>query len=173
MQMFTKHFMPADQLDKLLFFALIAGSLLALGISRFIGWNSSPSAAPVGFYWREKPQLQRGQLVEVCLPYSWAQFAIERGYIAHSRRCPDGSEPLAKTILGMPGDTLWIDPATVLKEDTLGRPMPHVFGLQHVGTGQIWLFGSARNSFDSRYYGAVPAANVIANLAPLWTWGSK
>ena len=173
MQMFTKHFMPADQLDKLLIFALIAGSLLALGISRFIGWNSSPSAAPVGFYWREKLQLQRGQLVEVCLPYGWAQFAIERGYIAHSHRCPDGSEPLAKTILGMPGDTLWIDPATVLKKDTLGRPMPHMFGLQHVGNGQIWLHGSARNSFDSRYYGVVPAANVIANLAPLWTWGSK
>jgi hypothetical protein len=38
---------------------------VVVGLSRFIGWNSSPSAAPVGFYWRSKPALKRGQLVEV------------------------------------------------------------------------------------------------------------
>ena len=148
-------------------------AVVAVGLSHWIGWNSSPSAAPVGFYWREKPELKRGQLVEVCLPRGWAQFAMERGYIGYSWRCPDGSEALAKTVLGMPGDTLWIDPATVLPRDHLGRPMPHVFGREHLKAGVVWLHGSAPNSFDSRYYGAVPIANVIANLSPLWIWGKQ
>jgi conjugative transfer signal peptidase TraF len=148
---------------------IIFAALLAS--SHWIGFNSSASAAPVGFYWRGTVALKRGQLVEVCLPHAWADFSIARGYIGHSARCSDGSEPLGKTILGMPGDTLWIDPATVLKQDMLGRPMPHYFERQHIDKGQIWLFGSARNSFDSRYFGEVPMANVIATLTPLWTWG--
>src|SRR5215831_5085283 len=101
--MFTRHFVLANQLDKLLFFALIAGSLLALGISRFIGWNSSPSASPVGFYWRSVPHVERGQLVEVCLPPQWAKFAIDRGYIGYSSLCADGSQPLIKIVRGLPG----------------------------------------------------------------------
>jgi conjugative transfer signal peptidase TraF len=151
---------------------IVNAGLLALA-SRFVGLNTSTSAMPEGFYWRMAAHPARGQAVEVCLPHAWAKFAIERRYIGHSWRCPDGSEAVGKMIMGMPGDTVTVDPATVLKVDTLGRPMPHVFGPQHLGIGQIWLYGSARNSFDSRYYGAVPAANVIANLAPLWTWGGK
>jgi conjugative transfer signal peptidase TraF len=163
--------MLANRLNKLLTLGAIVSTLLTVGAAHWIGWNSSPSAAPVGFYWRSDKRLKRGGLVEVCLPHAWAEFAIERGYIGHSWRCPDGSEPLGKTVLGMPGDTLWIDPATVLPRDHLGRPMPHVFGLEHLGPDEIWLHGTAHNSFDSRYFGAVPMANVIATLSPLWTWG--
>jgi conjugative transfer signal peptidase TraF len=162
-----------QKLLKLLLIVTGVSIFAAVSLSRLVGWNSSPSAAPVGFYWRSAPHLERGQLVEVCLPSAWAQFAIARGYIGYSWRCPDGSEALAKTVVGMPGDTLWIDPATVLPRDHLGRPMPHVLGREHLKAGEIWLHGSAPNSFDSRYYGAVPIANVIANLSPLWTWDSR
>ena len=152
---------------------LIVSAVVVVGLSRFIGWNSSPSAAPVGFYWRSKPALKRGQLVEVCLPHGWAKFAIDRGYIGYSSLCADGSQPLIKIVRGLPGDTLWIDPATVMKTDTPGRPMPHAFGMQHLGPGQIWLYGAAPKSFDSRYFNSIPTANVIADMTPLWTWGSK
>jgi conjugative transfer signal peptidase TraF len=153
---------------------LIVSVGVVIGLSRFIGWNSSPSAAAVGFYWREKPHLQRGQLVEVCLPPQIAELGIERRYISHSWLCPDGSQPLIKMVLGMPGDEIDITPSMVLNKDRGGRSMEHVtFGQHQVGAGQIWLYGSARNSWDSRYYSAVPMANVIANLTPLWTWGSK
>jgi conjugative transfer signal peptidase TraF len=158
------------ELPKLLLIVTGVSILAVVGLSRSVGWNSSPSAAPVGFYWRSAKPLKRGDLVEVCLPHAWADFAIARGYIGHSSLCPDGSEPLGKTVLGMPGDTLWVDPATVLPRDRLGRPMPHVFGREHLGPDEIWLHGTARNSFDSRYFGPVPLANVIANLTPLWTW---
>jgi conjugative transfer signal peptidase TraF len=171
--MFTRYFVLADRLDLLLAFALIASTLLAIPAAHYIGWNSSASAAPIGFYLRTAPQPKRGQLVEVCLPPAWAQFAMDRGYIRHSWRCPDGAEPLGKIIAGMPGDVLEIDPATVLRVDSRGRPMPHVLGKEHIGINQVWLYGSARKSFDSRYFGPVPIANVIANLTPLWTWGKR
>jgi conjugative transfer signal peptidase TraF len=171
MQMFTRYFTLANRPDLLLAFGLIASTLLAIPAAHYIGWNSSASAAPIGFYLRTAPHPKRGQLVEVCLPPAWAKFAMERGYIRHSWRCPDGSEPLGKIIAGMPGDVLDIDPATVLRVDSRGRPMPHVFGKEHIGKDQIWLSGTARKSFDSRYFGTIAEENVIANLSPLWTWG--
>jgi conjugative transfer signal peptidase TraF len=155
----------------LLAFLLIASTLLAIPAAHYIGWNSSTSAAPIGFYLRTPPHPKRGQLVEVCLPPEWARFAMDRGYIRHSWRCPDGSEPLGKIIAGMPGDTLDIDPATVLRVDSMGRPMPRVSGTERIGKDQVWLSGTARKSFDSRYFGTVPETNIIANLTPLWTWG--
>jgi conjugative transfer signal peptidase TraF len=171
--MFTRHFTLATWLDTLLAFGLIASTVLAIPAAHYIGWNSSTSAAPIGFYLRTAPHPKRGQLVEVCLPHAWAEFGIARGYIRHSWRCPDDSEALGKIVAGMPGDTLWIDPATVLPRDSMGRPMPHYFGMQHLKPGEIWVYGSARKSFDSRYFGPVPMANVIANLRPLWTWGKR
>jgi len=158
---------------RLLYVTLLVSFSALLVSTRWVGLNTSPSSAPVGFYWREKPALKRGQLVEVCLPSAWARFARGRGYIGHSWNCPDGSESIVKVIRAMPGDTLWIDPATVLSADTQGRPMPHVFGNQHLGKNQVWLYGKARNSLDSRYVGPVPAANVRANWEPLWTWGEQ
>jgi conjugative transfer signal peptidase TraF len=152
---------------------LFLGAAFLLATAHFIGWNSSASAAPIGFYLRSAPHPKRGQLVEVCLPPEWADFAMARGYIRRSWRCPDGSEALGKIVIGMPGDTLWIDPATVQAHDSLGRPLPHNSRFQHLGAGQIWVYGSAAKSFDSRYFGAVPMANVIANLTPIWTWGKQ
>jgi conjugative transfer signal peptidase TraF len=151
---------------------LVVSSLLTLLIgSHFIGFNASPSAAPVGFYWRLPPRPGRGKLVEVCLPEAVAEFAIARGYIGYGS-CPGGAESVGKIVLGMPGDTVDVDPATVLKTDSFGRPMGHApFGTYHVPAGQIWLHGSARNSWDSRYFSSVPITDVIANLTPLWTRG--
>jgi conjugative transfer signal peptidase TraF len=150
---------------------LFVYAILVCCTAHLVGVNTSPSAAPVGFYWRSAPHPERGQLVEVCLPPNVARFGVERGYINHSWRCPDWSEPVGKIIAGMPGDEVDIEPATVLKTDTLGRPINHVaFGQHKVEPGQVWLSGLARNSWDSRYWGEVPIANVIANLTPIWTW---
>jgi conjugative transfer signal peptidase TraF len=166
--------MVAIPSQKLVAIALGVSILLAaIGASHFIGFNSSPSAAPVGFYWRTAPRPERGKLVEVCLPEEVARFGIERGYIGYGS-CPGHAESLGKTVLGMPGDIVTLDPATVLKTDHLGRPIDHFpFGKYRVKPGEVWLSGTARNSFDSRYFGGVPISNVRANLSPLLTWGGR
>jgi conjugative transfer signal peptidase TraF len=140
-------------------------------LSSFIGVNTSASAAPIGVYLRTAPRVQRGQLVEVCLPHEIARLGVKRGYLGRGWQCADGSESVGKVILGLPGDVIYIDPAIVLATDTAGRSVEHFpFGFYQLKTGEIWLFGSNPHSWDGRYYGPVPMKNVRASLAPLWTW---
>jgi conjugative transfer signal peptidase TraF len=150
--------------------ALVVNILGAVILSRFVGFNSSTSAAPIGFYWRTAPRLGRGKLVEFCLPEDVGEFAYARGYIGHGL-CPGSTEALGKIIIGMPGDTVTVDPGAALKRDTAGRPMEHFpFGPYRVPAGEVWVQGTARNSFDSRYFGPIPLSKLRANLEPLLTW---
>ena len=74
-------------------------------------------------------------------------------------------------MMGMPGDIVTVDAATVLRTDRVGRPLEHFsFGQYRVRAGEVWVKGTARNSFDSRYFGPVPIANIRASLEPLVTW---
>jgi conjugative transfer signal peptidase TraF len=109
-------------------------------------------------------------LVEFCLPEDVAVFAEARGYIGHGS-CPGDTQSLGKIVMGMPGDMVRVDPAATLKSDSAGRPMEHFpFGQYRVPAGEVWVHGAARNSFDSRYFGPVPIANIRASLEPLVTW---
>src|SRR6516165_12409525 len=108
--MFIRYSVLADRLPSMLATGLAVSILLAVvGGSHFIGFNSSPSAAAVGFYWRTAPRPGRGKLVEFCLPEDVAVFAEARGYIGHGS-CPGGTESLGKIVAGMPGDLVRVDP---------------------------------------------------------------
>jgi conjugative transfer signal peptidase TraF len=140
-------------------------------LSNFVGVNTSASAAPVGFYLRTTARVTRGNLVEVCLPAEIARLGVERGYIGRGWQCADGSEPVGKVILGVPGDVIYVDPEIVLATDTAGRSVEHFrFGFYQLKPGEIWLFGSNSHSWDSRFYGPISMNNIRANLTPLWTW---
>ena len=157
--------------NKVLLYAALSVSVFGvLGLAHFIGFNSSTSAAPIGFYWRTAPRPGRGKLIEFCLPEDVAIFAEARGYIGHGS-CPGNTESLGKIVMGMPGDVVTVDPAEALKRDSAGRPMEHFpFGQHRVPAGEVWVHGAARNSFDSRYFGPVPVSNIRASLQPLFTW---
>jgi conjugative transfer signal peptidase TraF len=154
---------------RVLFLAGMAGALF-LAPDFFIV-NRTPSSAPRGIYLRTHAALRRGELVEVCLPHAVAVFAASRAYIRGTGRCADNSEPVIKEIGGMPGDEVYIDPASILATDSGGRSIPRSFPGRHlIQAGQIWLDGNAPNSFDSRYFSSVPIHNVQAVLRPIWTW---
>ena len=153
---------------RLLFLAGIGALFLA---PHFFIVNRTPSSAAPGIYLRTHAALRRGALVEVCLPHAVAVFAASRAYIRGTGRCSDNTEPVIKEIGGMPGDEVYIDPATILATDSGGRPMPRSFPGRHlIQAGQIWLEGNAPNSFDSRYFSSVPMNDVQAVLRPIWTW---
>ncbi len=151
--------------------SLAVSTLLAVvGASYFIGFCSSTSAAPVGFYWRTSGTPERGVLVEFCLPEDVAEFALTRRYIGYGT-CPGGAESLGKIVMGVAGDIVEVKPEAALKSDSAGRPMVHFpFGKYKVPAGEVWLQGAARNSFDARYFGPVPTSNIRARLSPLLTW---
>lgn len=153
---------------------LLVGMAAMAGLLALPHWfivNRTSSSAPRGIYLRTAAPPGRENLVEVCLPHEVAVFAASRAYVRASGACTDNTEPLIKKIGGMPGDEVYVAPASILATDSGGRPMEESFpGWHRIPAGEIWLSGSARNSFDSRYFGALPITNVNAVLEPLWTW---
>ncbi len=140
------------------------------------------ASLPRGVYLRVDPALQRGSLVLVCLPESWAALAGKRGYLGRGS-CPGDTEPLGKRIGAISGDEVeWASeglrvngrllPGTApLPVDSRGRPLPHLKRTRlELRPREILVFTMHPRSFDSRYFGAIPTSSVIATLKPLWTF---
>ena len=142
------------------------------------------SACPPGIYRMVNRAPSRGDLVLACLPDAIAQLGIARGYLLRGRGCRDGIEPVGKRLSALPGDSVEVVPdyiavngqrlehsATLLR-DSSGRSVKHVaWGRYTVPTNQVWLFGTKdARSWDSRYFGPVPASSVRAALEPVLTW---
>jgi type IV secretion system protein VirB1 len=129
-----------------------------------------------------KTPLRRGEVVTLCPPDTAPiRLGAARGYIP-AGRCPGGYEPLVKPIAATAGDRVTVSaagvtvngqtvPGTVpLAHDSAGRVLPPFpAGAYPVPQGDVWLLsGHDPRSFDSRYFGPVPAANVLGLARPVW-----
>jgi type IV secretory pathway protease TraF len=57
-----------------------------------------------------------------------------------------------------------------LTHDRLDRPLPSWSGCNCLGGDEVFLLmGEIPDSFDSRYFGPVPATAIIGKLVALWT----
>jgi conjugative transfer signal peptidase TraF len=138
--------------------------------------NFDSSSQPRGLYWLTAGAPRRDQLVLVRLPGQIARFGIERGYLRHPE--------LAKCVAALPGDTVEITavglrvngqllPGTVprfrdSKRRWIGR---YPRGPHDTLPGWLWLDSDhIPHSWDSRYFGPIPQANVLGRLYPLLTW---
>lgn len=161
--------------------ALIA----ALAVAGHVGGlrvNLTPSFA-LGL-WRIVP-LDRvvagGDLVFVCPPRTVAsELGLARGYLRPGL-CPGWMSPLIKTVAALPGqrieiaDAVRVDGAalahsTVQKADAEGRALTAYAG-GIVPTGQLFLHSDFAGSYDSRYFGPIPAAGVLGLARPVITFG--
>ncbi|MGX9181902.1 S26 family signal peptidase [Mesorhizobium sp. BHbdii] len=135
-------------------------------------WNASASA-PVGLYWVGSAAPARDDLVLVRPPDYVAHLAAERGYLPRNvalvkRLAALPSEHVCafKDAIIIGGDIV----ARRLKIDAKGRPLPWWNGCRALAGDEVFLLGSDNvGSFDSRYFGPVPAANIIGRLVPLCT----
>ena len=130
-----------------------------------------------------------GELVGACLPASIADIALDRGYATVSlwSACPNGAPPVGKLVLGLPGDTIVVEPGFVTingrrfansatgARDSQGRTLTHVpWGIRHVNKGEVWLFGfNDARSWDSRYYGPLPLTALRWKATPVLTLGAS
>lgn len=140
---------------------------------------------PVGLY-RSRPDsdasaLLPGTIVAVCLPDRLALWGRKRGYLMRGR-CPDGTAPIGKPIFATSGDTVTVTSSGLARNRTLaadtralahdraGLPLLRIpSGTYPVTVGQLWLVSThTTSSWDSRYFGPVQAADVIAVLRPIW-----
>ncbi|WP_267213739.1 conjugative transfer signal peptidase TraF [Chelatococcus asaccharovorans] len=142
--------------------------------------NTTPSE-PLGL-WRIVPlarPLARGDLVFVCPPWTPEfELAFARGYLRRGL-CPGGVGPLIKSVAALPGQRIKvgadvrIDDARLAgsalrASDAAGRPLaPFAGGV--VPAGRIFLHSSFAGSYDSRYFGPVPADGVLGLAQPVLT----
>lgn len=134
-------------------------------------WNASASA-PVGLYLVLSGKPSRGDLVLVHTPDSVRQLAAERGYLP-------ANVPLIKRIVAAGGDVVCATGNVIvingraaagrLARDRVGRLLPGWSGCHLLDSGEVFLLmQGVTGSFDSRYFGPIPATTIIGRLAPLW-----
>ncbi len=180
----TRQLEAARQLGRCIGGIVIAAVfLIAAGDAFGLLFSNTDSAAPVGVYLVVSGEPKRGDLVAACLPIAIAQQGLARGYV-RTGSCPGDAEPVGKIIGALPGDTVqvergWVSVdsvrfarSAVAERDSARRPLRHVpWGKYLVGADQVWLFGfNDSRSWDSRYFGPIPRANVRGKLQPILTW---
>lgn len=153
------------------FAALFIGVSLIAPHPRLI-WNASASA-PIGLYrvaTVDRPHI--GDLVAVTPPNGLARLMAERRYLSVG-------VPLLKHVAALPGDRVCRSNGHIAIEgrpvavarmtDSRGRPLPVWQGCHVVARDQLFLLNDATDSFDGRYFGAIPAKGLIGRATPILT----
>lgn len=161
--------------------ALIA--FVAIVVSGVAGFriNFTPSE-PLGL-WRIVEldrELEIGDLVFICPPLTQQmRDARNRGYLRYGL-CASGLSPLIKSVAARSGQEVQISDSVridgqavphsrVASLDGQGRQLnPYRGGI--VPPGEIYLHSDFAGSFDSRYFGPLPASNVLGRAQEVWTY---
>ena len=151
-----------------------------------IGWIGGyrvnlTSSAAIGL-WRieamERP-VSIGDVVFICLPAAGVfKDAFDRGYLRRGL-CPGGLAPLLKTIVAVPGQRVRIGEDVIIDgrplaasrirhKDGQGRAIT-AFAGGTVPPGYLFLHSSMASSYDSRYFGPIPAAGLLGRASPIIT----
>jgi conjugative transfer signal peptidase TraF len=151
---------------------VVVSTIAAKPVPRYI-WNASGSV-PNGLY-RLHPtgRLAVTQLVAVQSLEALATFLADRRYL------PRGI-PLLKRVLALPGQTVCRDQLAITvdkiemgaarEHDRSGRPLPTWQGCHVIAAGEVFLMNRrSADSFDGRYFGALPTSAIIGTAEPLWT----
>ncbi|MDE2344607.1 MAG: S26 family signal peptidase [Betaproteobacteria bacterium] len=137
-------------------------------------FNDSASV-PLGFWRRVQTPIVKGAVIGFHPPAAAMPYVLAHMPEYASKKL------IQKYVVAMAGDricragTAFSVNGAVLGQAALtdyqGHPLPTWTGCRTLGAGQVAVFSNRiPNSFDSRYYGAIPASNIIGVYRPLWTW---
>lgn len=169
---------PKRKYPLIILFALFA--IVSIVVFLGVSINITPSMK-VGIYIRESGSLERGDIVALCLGEPYRTVGLDRQYIEKGQKC-DGADPLIKQIIAVPGDNVILTdqyfevnntqyPYTTFYVDSVGRKLFVYRRGNYFNTQGYWMVGTnARNSWDSRYWGAVSKAQILYKLKPLLVW---
>jgi len=155
--------------------SLAAGGLVGFRV------NLTPSE-PLGLWYVQplKRPVMIGDRVFVCPPQTNAMhLARERGYLRDGL-CPSGYAPLIKTIVATAEQRVGVDTvvaidgvtlahSTPLRQDGKGRTLTAYTGGM-VSTGEVFVHSSFASSYDSRYFGPVPASGILGLAEEVLTY---
>ena len=158
-------------------FAVAFVGLTLAGVGFGFVFNFTHSA-PFGLYKEIADPTQAPRTpspyVFFCPDVRWPDMKGEPNYRKPMRTCPDGFAPLIKPVVAWPGDTVETSAQGVtvngqllantltIDHDSTGHPIrPYAYGTYRVQPGQLWVVSSfSPKSFDSRYFGPIPARSV-------------
>jgi conjugative transfer signal peptidase TraF len=168
------------------FIILGAGAALVLSIAASGAWggyrlNMTRSHA-LGLWRIETMQREPnvGDIVFICPPEVRAfELALKRGYLP-SGLCAGGTGPLIKTVAAIAGQDIAIDGrvhidgrrldnSELRTVDTEGRALQAFVG-GVVPKGNVFLHSRYSGSYDSRYFGPIPAAGILGLARPILTF---
>ena len=120
--------------------------------------------------------LQVGSIVLARLPADVAAFAAQRGYLPSGVPILKRVGALAPQSVCVRDQVVRIDGAvvaTVRTHDGADRPLQAWAPCRSLVAGELFLLGDTNPaSFDSRYFGPIPASAVLGVAQPLWTWSA-
>ena len=165
---------------RLLVLALVLAPLPLVGSTCFR--VPVTASAPRGLYLLTYRPPARDEWVVACLPARQGRFGRRRGYLAGGR-CPGGASEVLKRVAALPGDLVTVAPCGLAvdgrllpgtarrRHDSAGRPVPSIpSGTYRVAAGSVWLYSAhSPASWDSRYYGPVPLADVRSDARLLFS----
>jgi len=162
---------------------LVVGGIAAAGIFGGYRINTTPSV-PLGL-WRIEAlprEVRVGDTLFICPPADAPEIKLarERLYLP-AGLCKGGMAPLIKTVVALPGQTIAIEggqvvidgvsltQATILATDGQGRDMPVSAG-GIVPAGTLFVHSDYVASFDSRYFGPIPARGILGLAREVFTF---
>jgi conjugative transfer signal peptidase TraF len=162
-------------------------TLLVIGVCAVLAlsWSSNPTnirlvynpttSAPKGWYviGRQR-ELRVNDYVLAHLPLDAAVLANDRHYLPASVPILKRIGAVGHQVVCTLDGNILIDNRVValaLVLDGAGRKLDAWKACRELAVDEIFLLSEANpTSFDSRYFGPIPRANVIGKARPLWTW---
>ncbi len=151
--------------------ALLALAATLRSRTPLLVWNTS-SSVPIGLYRVDVATPKRGDLALVRLSSTIANLANERRYLPSSAY-------LLKPVAAVGGDRvcrfgrgIFVRGRHAAKanvHDANGRILPTWRGCMQLYVSDVFVLGPTRDSFDSRYFGAIPRDRVIGHAHAIWT----
>lgn len=153
-------------------------------VSLGVGWtaglrvNLTPSAE-IGI-WRIEPvknAVAVGDRVFICPPATELfKAALHRGYLRHGH-CPGGLAPLIKTVAAVAGQKIHVGKGVVIDGHQVAASVVQAidgnartivpYGGGIVPTGHLFVLSPMAMSYDSRYFGPIPAAGLLGRARPV------
>lgn len=137
-------------------------------------FNDSASV-PLGFWLRTTQPVALGEIVGFPPPQAaMAYVAAHMPAYAHGKLILKYVVATAGDRICRAGEAFTVNGrlyGLAATKDGVGVNLPQWQGCQILAPGEVAVFSNRiPNSFDSRYYGPIPAGNIVGVYRPLWTW---
>lgn len=133
--------------------------------SKYFVLNISPSMEKGIYLLRDIDELKKGDVVVLNIPLNIKETLYSRGYL------PKNIKTLLKEVVAVEGDSIKVDhnkiyingefKGDIAEVDPKGRELVSFVKDGVLKSGEVFLLGRGKNSFDSRYFGAVEKSEIL------------